>query len=197
MHPATWRFKGLHGGSCAPAESLVIRCFGRLLRATDVTPQICSMRAGTSLRISPAYACIADMGIPFSKTDCCMPKHTACLVPASPRAVPPASRDSGQRFPLHRRFRCPRNSRPPRYRPVCGRWWRGTELGFRPARMPPRAPVIVCLISRANGEKRHTREHHDRNQELDIPLDIHRAERDLRRLAVAYAIAPLVLPGTG
>lgn len=37
MHPATWRHRGLHRGSCTPAVFPTIRCFGRLLHATDVT----------------------------------------------------------------------------------------------------------------------------------------------------------------
>src|SRR6266851_7190002 len=49
---------------------------------------------------------------PFSKTYPCIPKDTWCLVPASPRAVSPEPDGPGQRSPLHRRFDCPRNSRP-------------------------------------------------------------------------------------
>ena len=39
------------------------------------------------------------------------PWDRTCLVPASPRAVPPRPHGCGQRSPLHRRFDSPRNSR--------------------------------------------------------------------------------------
>jgi hypothetical protein len=100
--------------------------------------------------------------IPFSRTYRVLPKESACLVPASPRAVSPKSQGSGQRSPLHRRFRCPRNSRPPCLsfsspllvaKASGGMVAAQAGLGFRLARAPPARMSIARLFYLVQTEK--------------------------------------------
>jgi len=119
MHPAIVRLGAALGGRgegtrlvqrdgryTAELDGPVCQGEGKAARARAVMDEL-----GYEAASSYAYGDTAS-DIPFSKTYRYMPKHPTRLVPASPWAVAPGPPDPGQRSPLHRRFDCPRNSRP-------------------------------------------------------------------------------------
>ena len=77
------------------------------------------------------------------------------------KIVSHASHEACQSFPLHRRFRCPRNSRPPRHKARNVWCWSGTGRGVRPARMPTPA----AFQHKWSSSSRHTQRHQTREND--------------------------------
>jgi hypothetical protein len=82
------------------------------LSPTGVRAYYTTGMTANTWQTNAAFPDKGDTSTPFSKTYPFLPQAKRRLVPASLGMVPPGPHDPSQRHPLHRRFGCPRNSRP-------------------------------------------------------------------------------------